>query len=636
MAFLKLQFKPGINRDQTSYSGEGGWYECDKIRFRSGFPEKLGGWVQRIPEQFFGVCRQLFSWVTTFTDSIVAVGTNNKLYLELGDRLWDITPLRVTFTTPNTDNAISVVSGSTTVTVTLSVAHGATTGDFVTISGAVAVGGIAADTLNVNCQLTVISPTAFTFSAATAATSTVSAAGGTGITLKFEVSAGAPIGVYGFGWGVGTWSRGTWGGPAPTAIFSFQRDWWYDNFDNDLYANIRAGAPYVWERGLTADPTSALQTRAITLQAQATANSNDPNAVPVSVGQLMVSQQNKHLIAFGAVPFGSTSTADYDPLLIRWASQDEPSNWTPAVTNSAGFLRVSRGSRIITAMPTRQEVLVWTDAGLYALQFLGTTDVFGLQEYANDVTIISPRARTSASGIVYWMGRNKFYTYSGRVETLDCTLLNHVFDNTNQEQFEQIVAGSNEQWGEIWWFYPTADSTYNNAYVVYNYLEKLWFYGSLARTAWMDAQFLNGPIAVNTDLANQSIAAGISYDHEVGVDDDTSAMESHISSNDFDIGDGDKFMLARRLVPDIDFSKSTATTPQVTITVRSRNFPGNATRQDTQDARQIVQTAVDEFTEQVFIRARARQMSLKVSSSNLGVHWNLGSPRLDVREDGGR
>ncbi len=636
MAFLKLQFKPGINRDQTSYSGEGGWYECDKIRFRSGFPEKLGGWVERIPEQFFGVCRQLFSWVTTFTDSLVVIGTNNKLYLELGGRLWDITPLRQTFSTPNTNNTISVVSGSTTVSVTLPVVHGAASGDFVTIAGATAVGGVLAAALNANHRITVVNTFTFTFSVATAASSTVSAAGGTGITMAFEINSGVAIGVYGFGWGVGLWSRGTWGGPAPVAIFSQQRDWFYDNFDNDLYANIRNGAPYVWERGILVDPTTALLTRAITLQAQATADGNDPDDVPVVVGQLMVSQQNKHLIAFGAVPFGSTNPDEFDPLLIRWASQDEPSNWTPQVTNSSGFLRVSRGSRILSALPTRQETLVWTDVSLYALQFLGTTDVFGLQEYANNVTIMSPRSRTSASDIVYWMGRDKFYTYSGRVETLDCTLLNHVFDNINRNQTEQVVAGANEQWGEIWWFYPTEDSNFNNAYVVYNYLEKLWFYGTIDRTAWMDSQFLTGPVATNTDLTDQTVAAGILYNHEVGVDDDTSAMESFITSNDFDLGDGDKFMLTRRLIPDIDFHKSTVSNPEVTMTVRSRNFPGNPTRQDTQDSRQIIETTIGEFTEQVFIRARARQMALKISSVDLGVHWNMGSPRLDVREDGGR
>jgi hypothetical protein len=270
------------------------------------------------------------------------------------------------------------------------------------------------------------------------------------------------------------------------------------------------------------------------------------------------------------------------------------------------------------------------------MQFLGTTDVFGLQEYAPDITIAGPRARISASNVVYWMGRGKFYAYSGRVDTLDCTLLNHVFGNLNYEQLEQVVAGTNEQWNEIWWFYPSAPSNANDSYVIYNYLEKLWYYGMMPRTAWLDSRLYSGPLASNNDEPDALTETGYNYIHEVGVNDDVLPMESYIQSNDFDLGDGDKFMLSRRLIPDVRFENSTSAHPEVTFTLQSRNFPGSARRADAQDARPVIQTAVDEFTEQVFIRARARQMSLKISSADLGVHWNLGTPRLDVREDGTR
>lgn len=636
MALLKLQFKPGINRDVTNYSGEGGWWECDKVRFRSGLPEKLGGWEKYSTSPFFGVCRSLFSWVTTYSDILLAVGTNRKLYIELSGQYNDITPIRATFVSASTNNSLSVTNGSQTVLVTLT-AHGALDGDFVTISGVTGtVGGVPLTEINANHQITLVDANNFTFTVATAATSTVALTGGTGITMAFEIHVGSPTLVYGYGWGVALWSRGTWGSPTATPIIDPQQDWWVDSFDNDLFCNIRGGAPYVWLRGTTVDPSNALNTRAISLQEYATDEGFVANDVPVAVTQLMVSQQDRHLIAFGAVPFGSTSVDDFDPLLIRWADQDTPGDWTPMVTNSAGFIRASRGSRIVSAMPARQEILVWTDSTLYALQFLGTTDVFSLQEYAPDITIVGPRARTSASNVVYWMGRGKFYAYSGRVDTLDCTLLGHVFDNLNYEQLEQIVAGANEQWNEIWWFYPSGQSTKNDRYVIYNYTEKLWYYGSITRTAWLDSTLYSGPVASNNDTPDATTETGYNYVHEVGVNDDENAMEAYIQSNDFDLGDGDKFMLSRRLIPDIKFSSSTATSPSAVFTLQSRNFPGSARRADAQDARTVTETAVDEFTEQVFIRARARQMSLKVSSTDLGVHWNLGTSRLDVREDGAR
>lgn len=637
MAFIKLQFKPGLNRDQTNYSNEGGWWECDKTRFVSGYPEKVGGWQKSIPTSFYGVCRQMCNWVTTYSDNLLALGTNNKLYIEAGGYYNDITPLRATtptLTTPNTDNSVYTTNGSKVVTITLPVTHGATDGSFVQISGVTGnVGGIPDAEINANQQITLVNTYSFYFTVATTATSTVSGSGGTAIVISFEIEPGYAIITAGYGWGAGTWSRGEWGLGSIEPIFLPQRDWFLDNFDNDLVANIRNGTPYYWERGTTADPSTALATRAITLAQYATNSGYSAAAVPVVATQMVVSQQNKHLICLGAVPFGSTDPNDFDPLLIRWADQDNPGQWTPTSTNSAGDIRISRGSRIVCGLPTRQEVLIWTDASLYTLQFLGTTDVFALQEYADNISIASPRAVITAANVTYWMGQDKFYAYTGRVETLPCTLSLHVFNNINYEQVGQIVCGTNEQWDEVWWFYPSATADYNDSYVVYNHLDQIWYYGTIERSAWLDTPLRQYPVACNSDHLSVS---GHLYNHEDGTDDDGVAMDSYIQSSDFDIGDGDQFMLSNRIIPDISFSESTAAEPEVTLEIRPRNFPGTSYQSDPADEQNVISTSVDQYTGQIFIRARARQMALKIKSEALGVSWQLGIPRLDVRTDGRR
>lgn len=645
MPFIKLQFKPGVNRDQTDYSNEGGWYECDKIRFRSGYPEKLGGWVKASPTPFIGVCRQMWNWITSFSDNLLAVGTDEKVYIEAAGNYYDITPLRDTTPTlsnPNTNNCVNTVNTSRTVTISLGTGHNAVTGSYVQISGVSgAVGGIPASELNTNHKITVTSSTSFTITVSTAATSTVVSSGGTAIVISFEIETGNPIAVGGYGWGVGTWGRDAWGlGTTGAPILLPQRDWWFDNFDNDLVINIRNGEGYWWERGVIPDPTTALATRAIQLTAYATAQGYMSSSVPVKIMQLLVSQQDKHLIAFGAVPFGSTNPADFDPLLIRWADQDTPGDWTPTQINTAGDLRVSRGSKIVRAMPTRQEILVWTDTNLYTLQFLGTTDVFGLQEYADNISVASPRCMASATNVTYWMGQDKFYAYTGRVETLPCTLRNHVFNNINFDQSDQVVCGTNEQWNEVWWFYPTADSDYNNAYVVYNHLERIWYYGTMDRTAWLDTPLRRFPQAANTVInvvgSTVTTGAGFVYNHENGLNDDLLPMDSYIQSSDFDLDDGDQFMLTRRILPDVGFEGSTTTTPEVTLQVRPRNFPGSTFSVDPDDTQRVIETSVGQYTDQVFVRARARQMALKIRSENLNVQWQLGAPRLDARPDGRR
>lgn len=646
MSFIKLQFRPGVNRDQTNYSNEGGWFECDKIRFRAGFPEKVGGWEKTTPTAFVGVCRQMWNWITTYGDNLLAIGTNEKLYLEAGGNFFDITPLRTvapTLDTPDTNNCINTSDTTTTITVNLAANHDAQTGSYVQISGVTGptIGGIPVSEINGNHEITVIDADSFSFVVTTAATSTVSTAGGTAIVIEFEIVPGNPITIEGYGWGAGAWGRDAWGlGTSASPVLTLQRDWFFDNFDNDLVANIRNGEGYWWVRGIASDPSAALATKAIRLVDYAVAEGYTGASVPIKIMQLLVSQQDKHLVAFGAVPFGSTSAADFDPLLIRWADQDTPGDWTPSTLNTAGDLRLSRGSTIVRALPTRQEILVWTDSHLYTLQFLGTTDVFGVQEYADNISIASPRAMASAANITYWMGQDKFYAYTGRVETLPCTLRNHVFQNFNFVQSAQVVCGTNEQWNEIWWFYPTADSNYNNAYVVYNHLERIWYYGTIDRTAWLDTPLRPYPLAANTvitvDGNEVTTGPGFIYNHESGVDDDGVAMHSYIQSSDFDLDEGDQFMLTRRILPDINFEGSTAAAPEASIQIRPRNFPGSAFSADAADTQRVIETTVGQYTDQVFVRARARQMAFKINSENLGVQWQLGMPRLDVRPDGKR
>ena len=626
MTMQKLQFKPGVNRDQTNYTNEGGWFECDKIRFRSGYPQKIGGWLKATSTVLIGTCRQMFTWITSFGDNYMAVGTNKKLYIDAGANLYDITPLQHTSTTLGAAaGPFTATTGSATITVSYSTDGGYVpiVGNYVSYSGATGLGGnITAAVLNAYYGYEIKSVNAgaqtYTFTASAVATSSDTLNGGATVTAKYEINTGPLISVTGYGWGASVWGRGTWGSGAITPITVYQQDWFFDNFDDDLVANIRNGAPYYWANDGT------FTTRAVPLSS-ITGASN----VPTKVGQLLVSQGDKHLLAFGATPFGSSV---FDPLLIRWSNQDDPGNFTPEQTNSAGFIRVSRGDAIIRAIPTRQEILVYTNATLNSLQFLGTADVFGVQELSDNISLAGPRAVVTVSNNAFWMGTDKFYVYSGRVDTLPCTLRNHVFQNLNYNQLEQVVSGTNEQWNEVWWFYPTATSDYNDAYVIYNHADRLWYYGSLVRTAWNDSPLRQYPQSVGGLDGSQYI-----YNQEVGVDDDAVPMSSYITSSDFDIVDGEQFLLIKRIIPDVAFDGSNTVTnpnPSVLMTMKPRNFPGAA--YSTSPARNVIETTVDTYTDQIFLRARARQMGFKISSADIGVQWQLGSPRLDGKQDGKR
>jgi hypothetical protein len=577
-----------------------------------------------------GVCRQLFGWITSYSDNFLACGTNKKVYIEVAGNFFDITPLRATaptFTTPTTDNCFSTTSGSSIVTVAITGSIAAA-GNYVSFTGANSIGTITAALLNTNHEIqTAINADAFTIDVGTAA-NTTGAGGGTTINAAFEIDVGFASAILGYGWGTGAWNDNYgWGLNSPDPVNLEQQDWWFDQFDNDLVMNIRKGPIYYWERGTAATPDTALDTRAFLLE-----DLNGAADVPDAAMQILVSQNDKHLLAFGCQPYAG-SAGDFDPLLIRWASQDDPGMWTPLVTNSAGFIRVSRGSEIVRAIPTKQEILVFTEATLNSLQFTGTSDVFALQEIGDNLSIIGPRAVSIVNNMTFWMGKDKFYVYSGRVETLPCTLRNHVFTNINLNQTDQIICGTNEGWNEVWWMYPTANSNVNNAYIIFNHLERIWYYGTIDRTAWLDNPLRQFPQAIDADNVNE---LSYLYNHEDGTNDDNLPMYAYIQSSDFDLAEGDKFMLTRRIIPDLNFAGSTATNPEANFVIRPRNFPGSAYQSNASNTQRVIQTTVNQFTDQVFLRARARQVAFKIESTGLDTQWQLGSPRLDMRPDGTR
>jgi len=643
MPLIKLGFKPGVNRDRTNYSQEGGWWASDKIRFRQGFPEKIGGWEVETFDQYTGQARSLFTYVTLDGSVLVTIGTHVKMYVNAGTTLYDITPIRATFTSTDTDNCFATTNASTTITATIT-GHGAITGDYVTFSGATTVGGVPAGELNAEHEITVVNSNTFTFTVSTAATSTVAAGGGTGITAAFQINVGYATATAGYGWGTSTWSRGTWGSGSTIPFYFIPRLQFQDKFNNDLVFNIRDENIYYWVYN------TGFSNRAVLLSSLSGAV-----AVPKEVGKIMFAPSG-HLLALACTNYDASAASpdyegSYDPLLVRWSNVDatvgpEPEKWQPTATNTAGFLRLKSGSRIITAKSTRQEILIWTDFSLSSLQFLGTQEVFGLQELSSNINIMSPNVVAEANNVIYWMGTDKFYAYSGRVDTLPCTLKQYIFDDINREQSDLFFAGTNNEYNEIIWFYVSEGSQDIDRYVIYNHQEQIWYYGTLDRTAWVDAGVTDFPIAVDD---------GWVYAHEKGNDDGQplgaapQPITSYIESADMDIGDGDKFILINRVIPDVNFTDSDTTnsvtgaalTPEVDITVGVRKFPGalpaTSDVRGTSNTKPVVTSAtIDQYTNQVFLRARGRQMNFKIESDGIGVQWQLGYPRVDGREDGKR
>jgi hypothetical protein len=647
MPLSKLVFKPGVNRDQTDYASEGGWYEMDKVRFRSGFPEKLGGWTVKTFTPYVGSARSIFIWTTTDGSRLVAVGTNQKIYVNSATSLYDITPLRITYTTassPSSDNCFQTTNGSNLVEI-LNITAGIEDGEWVTFSGVTtAIGGIPAAEFNNEFQIDVISGTPY-ITLPTTATSTATSTGNTAITAEFQINIGNSITTLGYGWGAGAWSRGSWGSGSTIPVFFYPRLEFFDNFNNDLLFNIFGADLYYWAY----DPSYT--TRAILLKDVAGAV-----AVPQQVTVSLFASSG-HYVALGCTNYDAAAAAPdylgtYDPLLIRWANVDadigpQPEVWQPTVTNTAGFLRLQSGSRIVAAINSRQEMLIWTDTALTSMQFLGTQEVFGLQQLSHNISIVGSNAIVGINNVVYWMGRDKFFTYSGRVDALPCTLRQYIFSDINYGQSQLFFAGTNNEYNEIIWFYCSGTANEIDRYVIYNYNENIWYYGNLERTAWMDAGDLTNPTAFD---------GGWVYNHETGTDDGQPnglpplPLAAYIQSADVDIDDGDKYMLIRRIIPDINFRGSetlnpvtgAAIIPQALITVGVRNFPGAAS--STINAEGVVTAddvitstaTVDQYTNQVFIRARGRQMNFKISSADVGTQWQLGMPRIDARPDGKR
>jgi hypothetical protein len=617
MPLKKLKLNPGVNKENTRYTNENGWYECDKVRFRQGTPEKIGGWARISANTFLGVCRSLWNWVTLTNENLVGVGTHLKFYIENGGAYNDITPLRTTVTlgtNPFTGN------GTTTVTVTAS-SHGCVTGDFVTFSG---VTGTYASVLNAEFQITVVNVNSYTIT--TPSVVAAGATGGSAVSAAYQINVGPEIVVPLTGWGAGAWGVGAWGVGVPSTTQTAIRLWSQDNFGEDLIFGPRKGGIYYW------DANSGLGARGVALSSLSGASD-----VPTVQNFIYISDINRFVFCFGCNDYGSSTI---DPMLIRWSDQESAVNWTPSATNQAGSLRLSHGSEIITAVQARQEIVVFTDSAIYSIQYLGAqAGVWGAQLLGDNISIEGQNAAVIGSGVIYWMGVDKFYQYDGRVQTLPCDLRRHVFNDFNQSQAAQVYAGTNEGFNEVWWFYPSANSTVNDRYVVYNYLEKIWYYGTIGRTAWLDSGLLNFPIAATY---NHNLVF-----HENGVDDNETAtptaINAYIESAEFDIEDGQNFGFVWRMLPDVTFVGSTANNPQLTMSLipmkgagSGFNTPQSLGGSSSAAVTRTATVPIEQFTNIVYIRVRGRQLIMKAESTALGVAWQLGSPRIDVRMDGRR
>lgn len=702
MPLKKLTLKPGVNRENTRYTNEGGWYESDKVRFRQGTPEKIGGWQRISAATYAGICRSLWNWTTLGAINLIGVGTNVKFYLESGGAYNDVTPYRdqVTLTNP-----FETFTGSPIVEVT-DANGGFIDGDYVTFYGASAVGGI---TVYGSYQITVTGAATYTITTNTNASS--DAVGGGTVYALYQINVGPAFVLPLVGWGAGPWSSATWGvGQASTDAI---RLWSQGNFGEDLIFGPRGGSIYYWDASTGFKPLAFTATVAnptvistatsasypdgtpvrfapdtggvlpigieagkmyyvrntsgatfnisethdgalievtgagsgvsrILPNAYALSDFGGANAVPTKQNYLLVSDINRFVFAFGCNEYGASV---FDPMLIRWSDQEDATNWAPSSLNQAGFLRVSRGSEIITASQSRQEILVWTDAALYSMQYVGAPIVWAVQLVGENISLVGQNAVAYANGISYWMGKDKFYKYDGSTQPLRCDLRRYVFEDINTAQYAQVVAGTNEGFHEIWWFYCSANSTDNDRYVVYNYMEDVWYYGTMSRTAWLDSGLRNYPIAAT--YSNNIV------NHEQGVDDNETAViapiTAYIISSEFDLDDGHNFMFVWRVLPDITFAGSTAEDPSVTMYLLplKNSGSGYAVNPGTNSNHSVANSSyanitrsvtlpVEQFTGQIFTRVRGRQMAMKVESTDLGVTWQMGSARLDMRMDGRR
>jgi hypothetical protein len=633
MPLKKILFKPGVNRENTRYTTEGGWYECDKIRFRQGNPEKIGGWTRFNANTYLGICRSLWNWTSLGGANLVGVGTNLKFYVCQGGQYFDITPLDpgapVVLNGPFA--AVTTPPFSSTITVT-DTAHGHITGDFVTFANVTSPGGLGGNiteaVLEQDYQITVIDANTYTFTAKDPTTglpvlSNASDTGNGGATVQayYQISIGPATQVPLLGWGAGGWGLGPWG--TGTTSTSSLRIWNQYNYGEDLLYGPRGGGLYYW------DYSAGTGTRGFNITTVGDAST------PIYQNYFTVSDVSRFVIVFGTNDYGSVVL---DPMLIRWSDQENYTVWTPAATNQAGSVTLSHGSEIVTAVQTRQEIVVFTDSAVYSLQYLGPPVVWGSQLLGDNISIVSPNAAVVASGAIYWMGVDKFYKYDGRVQTLNCNLRRYIFNDFNPNQNLQVFSGTNEGFNEVWWFYCSLDYDVVDKYVIYNYLEDTWYYGTLSRTAWLDSGLLDFPIAA-TYLNNI-------VQHEDGIDDNSTAtptpIESYISSSEFDIDDGHNFGFVWRVLPDLTFSNSTLSStnqqPQVEMTLYALYNSGSGSIDNAGQnvVKGTTYVITEEFTGQIYTRVRGRQLIFKIGSTQLGTTWQLGAPRIDIRQDGRR
>ena len=713
----KIIFRPGVNRENTRYASEtmgnpnsatnvaGGWYESEKVRFRSGSPEKIGGWARISSTTFLGVCRSLWNWITLGSLNLIGVGTNLKFYIEQGGVYNDVTPIRASSTINNNPFALTA---STTVTVT-DTSHGAITGDFVTFSGAVDIGSggtnVTAAVLNLEFQITVLTANTYTITLSVtpnAAAIAGSPGGGASVVAAYQISVGPEYQVPLVGWGAGGWGLGTWGNGVTSTIAL--RIWSQSNFGEDLVFNPRGGGLYYWDatNGVTTRavlvsslggdvtftdssstglptvvtatitftageglqfaggtlPTgiSAATTYYVTavvglsfglLDSSGSAISTSSTGtdvyislienVPSVVNYSFVSDASRFIFAFGCNDYGSNVL---NPMLVRWSNQESPTEWLPASTNQAGSVQFSHGSQIVSAIQARQEIVVFTDSSVYSLQYVGAPVVWSSQLLGDNVSIYGPNAVALGSGTVYWMGVDKFYKYDGRIQTLRCDLRQYIFSDINKSQNLQVFASTSEGFNEVWWFYCSAGSYTVDKYVVYNYAEDIWYYGLMGRTAWLDSGLRDYPLAATYayNLVN----------HEEGVDDNITgtpvAIAALISSSEFDIEDGHNFGFIWRVLPDMTFRDSDGDlTPQATMTLipmqnsgSGANNPRSTAGTSNATIQRIATAPIEEFTGQVYIRVRGRQLIFQMESNRLGTQWQLGAPRIDIKTDGRR
>ena len=698
MPLKKIQLKPGVNREGTRYSTEGGFYESDNVRFRQGTPEKIGGWVRISAYTFLGVCRSLWNWVTLGYQSLIGVGTNLKFYLANGGAYYDITPTQTVHTLTN---PFATVNGSATVTVTDAIG-GYIDNGYVTFTGGTAVGGL---TILGEFQLTYSAGTSYTITFTSAATSTTT--GGGTVYAVYQVNPGPSYAAPLSGWGSGAWSSGTWGNSA--ASTEALRIWNQFNFGEDLLYGPRGAPLYYWDAtigyvaptitltiaspcvvtttinlfdltpivletsgelptgllvgtiyytryvsattfNLSLTPAGALintsvgQSGTHKISQRGVLLSALPFASDVPLSQIffLVSDASRFVICLGTNDIGSPVV---NPMLVRWSDQEDPSMWTPSITNQSGSITLSHGSTIVTAIQSKQEIVIFTDSALYSLQYLGPPYVWGSQLLGDNTSLAGPNAVTLAAGIIYWMGVDKFYKYDGRLQALTCDLLRYIYNDIDRVQLEQVYASTNEGFNEVWWFYPSEGSITNDSYVIYNYVENIWYYGTMARTAWLDSGLQDYPIAAT--YSNNLVS------HELGVDDGTEAtavpITAFITSSQFDIDDGHNFSFVWRMLPDLTFNGSTdGATPSLTMQLLPLQNSGSgfnnpksvggdsSSAEGTVTATQTYPIDLDTYNGQLNIRVRARQMAMKISSNTLGTQWQMGAPRIDIRPDGRR